>query len=182
MATIKIKRKTTTGGNAPTTLGEISANTADKELFVGDGTNAIKFIDTLAVDSKINSAIGTLSSAFIYKGTIAGNGQASTATAASATDLAASPDTGDYYKVTTKGYLVANGGADTDAFYVNVGDAVVFNGTSWDTLDNTNSELSAAAGGDIAVAGSTDEGFTVGFASTASLDQSGQTVDGGTYS
>ena len=182
MATIKIKRKTTTGGNAPTTLGEISCNTFDKELFVGDGTSAIKFIDTLAVDSKINTAIGTLSSAFEYKGAVAGNAQASTAAATSATSLAGTPDTGDYYRISTAGYVKEDGALDSAAFFVNVGDAVVYNGTDWDTIDNTNSGVTAEAGNDIAVSGSTDAGFVVGFSSTATLDQAGQSVDGGTYS
>ena len=178
MATIKIKRKTTTGGNAPTALGEISCNTADKELFVGDGAAAIKFIDTVAVDSKISTA---LTSAFTYKGSIAGNGQASTATAASATALAASPKNGDYYKITTAGFVKKNGAADTASFFVNIDDSVVYNGTGWDKIDNTNSGVTAEAGGDLAVTGSTDAGFVVGFSSTAALDQSTQSVDGGTY-
>jgi hypothetical protein len=180
MATIKIKRKTTTGGNAPITLGEISCNTFDKELFVGDGTNAIKFIDDGAVDTKISNA---LSSAFDYKGTVAGNGQASTDTAVSATALAASPKNGDYYKISASGYVKSNGAADTAAFFVNQNDAVVYNGATWDVIDNTNSGVSSAdSGADISVTGSTDAGFVVGFSSTAALDQATQTVDGGTYS
>jgi len=179
MATIKIKRKTTTGGSAPTTIGEISCNTFDKELFVGDGSTAIKFIDTLAVDSKISSA---LSSAFTYKGVQSGNAQASTAVAATATSLPASPKNGDYYKIDTAGYVKKNGAADTAAFFVNVDDSVVYNGTSWDKVDNTNSVVSHAdSGADISVTGSADAGFVVGFSSTAALDQANQTVDGGSY-
>ena len=177
MATIKIKRKTTTGGSAPTTLGEISCNTADKELFVGDGTTAIKFIDTAAVDTKITTA---LTSAFTYKGSVAGNSQASDAVAASATSLAASPKNGDYYKITTAGFVKKNGAADAAAFFVNVDDSVVYNGSSWDKIDNTNSVVSA--GDSISVTGSADAGFAVGFSSTAALDQASQSVDGGTYS
>jgi hypothetical protein len=167
MATIKIKRKTTTGGSAPTTLGEISCNTADKELFVGDGTSAIKFIDDIAVDSKINTA---LTSAFSYKGTQSGNAQASNATATSATELPASPKNGDYYKIDTAGYVKENGAADTDAFFVNVDDSVVYNGTDWDKIDNTNSTV-ASSGSTIAVTGSPDAGYNVEVS----------TVDGGTY-
>jgi hypothetical protein len=178
MATIKIKRKTTTGGSAPSTLGEISCNTADKELFIGDGTTAIKFIDDIAVDTKITTA---LTSAFTYKGSIAGNGQASTAAAASSTALAASPKNGDYYKITTAGFVKKNGAADSAAFFVNVDDSVVYNGTGWDKIDNTNSGVTAEAGNDLTVTGSTDAGFVVGFSSTAALDQSTQSVDGGTY-
>ena len=178
MATIKIKRKETTGGSAPVTLGEISCNTADKELFVGDGSAAIKFIDTLAVDEKITTA---LTSAFTYKGSVAGNGQASTAAPATATALATSPKNGDYYKITTAGFVKKNGAADTAAFFVNIDDSVVYNGTGWDKIDNTNSGVTAEAGGDLAVTGSTDAGFVVGFSSTAALDQASQSVDGGTY-
>ena len=180
MATIRIKRKTTTGGSAPTTLGEISCNTADKELFVGNGTSVIKFVDDAAVDSKITSA---LTSAFAYRGVQSGNAQASTATAASATELPATPKNGDYYKIDTAGYVKKNGAADTAAFFVNVDDSVVYNGTSWDKIDNTNSAVSHAdSGADISVTGSADAGFVVGFSSTAALDQGSQTVDGGTYS
>jgi hypothetical protein len=179
MATIKIRRKTTTGGSAPVTLGEISCNTADKELFVGDGSAAIKFIDTLAVDSKINTA---LTSAFAYKGTATGNAQASTATASNATELASAPKNGDYYKIiTSAGYVKKNGAADTAAFFVNVNDSVVYNGSSWDKIDNTNSGVTAEAGGDLTVTGSTDAGFVVGFSANAALDQATQSIDGGTY-
>lgn len=179
MASIKIKRKTSTGGTPPVVLGEISCNTADKELFVGDGSTAIKFIDTHAVDQKITTA---LSSAFTYKGTVAGNGQTSDVTAASATSLPSSPSRGDYYKVDTAGYVKKNGAADTASFFVNINDSVVYNNSSWDKIDNTNSGVSHADNGaDISVTGSTDAGFVVGFSSTASLDQANQSVDGGTY-
>ncbi len=167
MATIKIKRKETTGGSAPTTLGEISCNTADKELFVGDGSAAIKFIDTAAVDTKISTA---LTSAFSYKGLVAGNDQASSETASSATSLAASPENGDYYKISTKGYVKASGAQDSAAFFVNADDSVVYNGSSWDKLDNTNSTI-ASSGSSITVSGSADAGFNVEVG----------TVDGGTY-
>jgi hypothetical protein len=179
MATIKIKRKTTTGGSAPTTLGEISCNTADKELFVGDGSAAIKFVDDAAVDQKITTA---LTSAFSYKGVQSGNGQASDVSATSATELPASPKNGDYYKIDTAGYVKENGASDTASFFVNIDDSVVYNGTDWDKIDNTNSGVTAEAGGDLAVTGSTDAGFVVGFSSTAALDQASQSVDGGTYS
>ena len=184
MATIKIKRKTTTGGSAPVTLGEISCNTADKELFVGDGTAAIKFIDAIQVASDISDAISGLSSAFEYKGTLSANGDdyAAGGATTTATTLPASPEVGDYYKVIAKGYF-SDG---TNEYFVNVGDAIVHNnaasGASWDVLDNTNSTVSAEAGNDISVTGSTETGFVVGFSSTEALDQASQVVDGGTYS
>lgn len=180
MATIKIKRKTTTGGSAPTTEGEISTNIADKKLFIGTGSAVVTYVDETQVDSKITTA---LTSAFSYKGTQSGNGQASTVDATSATQLPQNPKNGDYYKIDTAGYVKANSALDTAAFFVNVDDSVVYNGTDWDKIDNTNSAVSSAdSGADISVTGSTDAGFQVGFSSTAALDQAGQTVDGGTYS
>lgn len=179
MATIKIKRSTTANAVGPNTAGEISTNLTDKKLFIGDGSGVVTFIDTLAVDQKITTA---LTSAFTYKGTESGNGQASTATAASATELPADPKNGDYYKIDTAGYVKEDSALDTAAFFVNVDDSVVYNGTDWDKIDNTNSGLTAEAGGDISVTGSTDAGFVVGFSANAALDQATQTVDGGTYS
>ena len=187
MAIIKLTRKTTTGdGTPPQTAGQISCNTADGNLFLGNtaGNGTFKFIDETQVTSAISAAVGTLSSAFEYQGAVAANGQASTDTPSASTALAASPDTGDYYRISTAGYVMPNGGTvATDSFFVNVGDAVVYNGTDWDTIDNTNSGITAADNGaDISVTGSTDAGFVIGFASTATLDQANQVVDGGTYS
>ena len=187
MAIIKLTRKTTTGdGTPPQTAGQISCNTADGNLFLGNtaGNGTFKFIDETQVTTAISTAIGGLSSAFEYQGAVAGNGQASTDTPSASTELAASPGTGDYYRISTAGFVMPDGGTDgTDSFFVNVGDAVVWNGASWDTIDNTNSGVSAAdSGADISVTGSTDAGFVIGFASTATLDQANQVVDGGTYS
>lgn len=167
MATIKIKRKTTSGGSAPTTEGEISTNIADKKIFIGTGSGVVTYIDETQVDTKIGNAV---SSAFVYKGAVSGNGQNAGTTAASATALAATPGTGDYYRIDTKGFVKANGAADTNAFYVNVGDAVVYNSSSWDVIDNSNSGVSAGDSS-ITVTGSADAGFQVAVA----------TVDGGTY-
>jgi len=187
MAIIKLTRKTSTGdGTPPQATGQISCNTADGNLFLGNtaGNGTFKFIDETQVNTAISTAIGGLSSAFEYKGAQAGNGQASTDAASSSTELPASPSTGDYYRISTAGFVMPDGGTDaTDSFFVNVGDAVVYNGTSWDTIDNTNSGVSAAdSGADISVTGSTDAGFVIGFSSTATLDQANQVVDGGTYS
>ena len=102
MATIKIKRKTTAGGSAPTTEGEIPTNLADKKIFIGTGSGVVTYVDETQVNSKITTA---LTSAFSYQGTQSGNSQASTATAASATELPASPKKGDFYKIDTAGYV-----------------------------------------------------------------------------
>ena len=64
---------------------------------------------------------------------------------------------------------------------MNVGDSIVYNGSDWDKIDNTNSQISADSGGDLTVTGDSDQGFTVGFSGSAALDQAGQSVDGGTY-
>ena len=77
--------------------------------------------------------MSTLSSAFEYKGAVSGNGQASTVAASaisSATELAEDPNTGDYYRISTAGFVKAHGADDDAGFYLNIGDAVVYNGAS----------------------------------------------------
>jgi hypothetical protein len=183
MATIKIKRSTTANAVGPNTEGEISTNLTDKKLFIGTGSAVLTFPDQTQITQEISTAIGGLSSAFEYKGTLSGNGDAYAAggSTTTATNLPASPEVGDYYKVIAKGYF-SDG---TNEYFVNVGDAIVHNnassGASWDVLDNTNSTVTAESGADIEVTGSTETGFVVGFSSTAALDQSTQSVDGGTY-
>ena len=167
MATIKLKRSSTATAVGPNTEGEISTNLTDKKIFIGTGSGVITYVDETQVNSKITTA---LTSAFSYKGTQSGNAQASTASAASATELPASPKNGDYYKIDTAGYVKENGAADTDAFFVNVNDSVVYNGTDWDKIDNTNSTI-ASSGSSIAVTGSPDAGYNVEVS----------TVDGGSY-
>lgn len=78
MATIKIKRSSTPNLVGPdTNAGEISANLADKKLFIGTGgSGVITFNDAAAVTQEISSAIGGLSGAFEYKGTLDANGDA----------------------------------------------------------------------------------------------------------
>lgn len=185
MATIKIKRSTAANAVGPKTAGEISTNLTDKKLFIGagDSNDIITFPDQTQITQQISNAIGGLSSAFEYKGTLSGNGDAYAASgsATEAEDLPASPEVGDYYKVIAKGYF-SDG---TNEYFVNVGDAIVHNnassGASWDVLDNTNSTVTAEAGADISVTGSTETGYVVGFSSSAALDQAGQVVDGGTF-
>jgi len=76
---------------------------------------------------------------------------------------------GDYYKVITRsGYVVKNG-ETTGQLYVNPSDSLLYNGTSWDIVDNTNSTI--GSNGSIAVSGSPNTGY--------SIDVSA--VDGGTY-
>ena len=169
MATIKIKRSSTAAAVGPENEGEISANLTDKKLFVGLGeSNGVAtFVDELKVDDKISSA---LTSALTYKGIVEGNNQAADAVIDAPTSLASVVKTGDYYKVTTEGFLNAHGASDnTSAFYVNPNDGVVYNGTAWDIIDNTNSTV--ASTGSLSVTGSTDLGFTIDV----------QNVDGGSF-
>jgi hypothetical protein len=170
MATIKIKRSSTAASVGPENEGEISANLADKKIFVGLGTGVgvATFVDEGQVDTKITNS---LTSAFTYKGTVNGNDQLSGATITAPTSLAQVVKTGDYYKVATKGFLNAHGAPDnTSAFYVNPNDGVVYNGSSWDIIDNTNSTV-ASSGASITVTGSSDLGYDVAVS----------TVDGGAY-
>jgi len=172
MATIKIKRSTDANAVGPdTNAGELSANLTDKKLFIGTGgSGVITFNDAAAVTQEISSAIGGLASAFEYKGTI----DASSGTQGSPTEIdttkysSGTEGTGDYWKVSNAGYLVdTNGGT---GFYVNANDGIVFNGTDWDVIDNTNSTV-ASSGASITVSGSADSGYNVEVAS----------VDGGTF-
>lgn len=79
--------------------------------------------------------------------------------------------TGDYYKVITRsGYVIKNG-ETTGQLYVNPSDSLLYNGTTWDIVDNTNSTITSTLGS-IAVSGSPNTGY--------SIDVS--TVDGGTFS
>ena len=205
MATIKIKRSTTSGATAPDTAGEISVNLTDNKLFIGDGTNAVAFggsgsfaalsgDQTIAGAKTFSSAvtlpsadptndtdaaskgyvdgkIGGLSSAFEYQGTIDASAGTTTANAVAIDTTKYSSDTeatGDYWKVSAAGYLVPTSGGT--AFYVNTNDSIVYNGTDWDVIDNTNSTV-ASSSGSITVTGSADSGFNVEVAS----------VDGGTF-
>ena len=171
MATIKIKRSSVANAVGPENEGEISTNLIDKKLFVGLGTSkgVATFVDEGQVDGKITNA---LTSAFTYKGTVGGNNQAAdAASVADPTVLASVVKTGDYYKVITKGYLNAHGATDnTSAFYVNPNDGVVYNGTGWDIIDNTNSTV-ASTGASLNVTGSTDLGYNIEV----------QNVDGGSF-
>jgi len=217
MATIKIKRSTTTGASAPVDAGEISVNLTDNQLFIGNGSSAVAYggsgsfcalsgnqtiagdktfsgttalgsatattpsasdsstnvATTAFVSGEITTAIGGLASAFEYKGTIDASGGTEAAPSSIEADKYGSDTeaTGDYYKVSAAGYLKpTTAGAASTGFYVNANDSIVFNGTDWDVIDNTNSTV-ASSGASITVSGSADEGFNVEVAS----------VDGGTF-
>lgn len=185
MATIKIKRSSTTGQIGPdANAGEISANLTDKQFYIGTGGNGvITFKDATQVTQEISTAIGGLSSAFEYKGTI----DASTGTEAAPLSIEAdkygsdTEATGDYYKVSNAGYLKATtAGAASTGFYVNANDGIVYNGTGWDVIDNTNSTV-AGTTNVVDVSGSTETGYTVNINSNFLNSSSTHVVDGGSY-
>ena len=184
MATIKIKRSSTAGATGPdTNEGEISANLADKQFYIGTGgSGVITFKDATAVTQEISSAIGGLASAFEYKGTLSANGDAyaSSGSTTTATALPSNPAVGDYYKVDAAGYFTDG----SNEFFVNVGDAVVHNsassGQTWDVLDNTNSTVSGTTNV-VSVSGSTETGYTVNIDSNFLNSSSTHVIDGGSY-
>ena len=70
---------------------------------------------------------------------------------------------GTYYKVSTAGNKIPTNGTDgtsTPYQYVQVGDAVVWNGTFWDVLSHVDANVTGTAG-QISVTGTSDTGFTV---------------------
>ena len=204
MATIKIKRSSTSGATAPNTAGEISVNLTDNKLFIGNGSAAVEFggsgsfaalsgTQTIGGAKTFSSAVtipqtptnntdaaskgyvdgkfNALSSAFEYKGTIDASAGTTTALAVEIDTTKYSSGTeatGDYWKVSAGGYLVPSSGGT--AFYVNANDSIVYNGSGWDVIDNTNSTV-ASSDSSITVTGSADSGFDVAIA----------TVDGGPF-
>lgn len=99
------------------------------------------------LDTKVNN----LGNVFEYKGALDGSELA----------LPASAGIGDYYKVTGAGPLTFtySGGS----IVLNTNDGVVFNGTSWDKIDNTDSAVFGTANF-TTVTGSADVGYTVDIA------------------
>jgi hypothetical protein len=73
-----------------------------------------------------------------------------------------SPGIGDYYKVATSGTFT---GANGFSIVANVGDGLVFNGTNYDKIDNTDSAVFGTANA-VTVTGSSDVGYTVDIAQT----------------
>lgn len=69
-------------------------------------------------------------------------------------NLPADPETGNVYRVTVAGDFEGEGP------YVNVGDYIVWNGSAWDVIDNTDPVVSGTAGR-IAVTGNADLGYTI---------------------
>lgn len=86
---------------------------------------------------------------------------------------AADREVGDYFKITTSGYLKYLDPADGVTyitFHVNQNDGIVKNTDShWDVIDNTNSSV-AGTTDEIVVTGSTETGFTVSLAQAVKDD------------
>ena len=120
-----------------------------------DSNDAVNF-------SQLQAAIGSLANAFEYIGTLAGGTDAPGALDLTSLETAQHP--GAYYKVSAAGYFKV-GPAGTP-FFANLNDGLVFNTTAGvDIVDNTNSTV-VGTGGEIAVTGSADTGFTVGLDAT----------------
>jgi hypothetical protein len=103
----------------------------------------------------LSAKVTNLGNVFEYKGTLDGSTQ-SDLTAISA------PEIGDYYKVTVGGTFT---GADDFSIVLNANDGLVFNGTTWDKIDNTDSAVFGTTDY-VDVTGSSDTGYTVNLAST----------------
>jgi len=81
-ATIKTKIRTTTGGTASTTAGELCVNTADKKIFIGDGAASVELANQIGYNTI--TTLGTIStgtwSATAIGATKGGTGQTTYAT------------------------------------------------------------------------------------------------------
>ena len=58
MATIKVKRRHTTGGTASTVDGELSVNSFDKKIFIGNGSTAVEIANQLGYSTI--ATVGTI--------------------------------------------------------------------------------------------------------------------------
>ena len=87
------------------------------------GTDDTKIPSQNAVKVYADNLLSTLGSPLIFKGTHD----------ASTTNYPSSPSTGDYWKISVAGTI-----SGTD--YA-IGDAIIYNGSTWDKIDNTNDEL-----------------------------------------
>ena len=81
-ATIKTKIRTTTGGTASTTAGELCVNTFDKKIFIGDGAATVELANQIGYNTI--TTLGTIStgtwSATAIGATKGGTGQTTYAT------------------------------------------------------------------------------------------------------
>lgn len=104
---------------------------------------------------QLNSAITTaLTSAFIYKGTLDATLEANLPTVPA-------PKVGDFYKVTVAGDFENSTSLTDPTAYFNIGDAVVWNGTTWDKIDNVDTVYSEGNGINITTNGTGTETVSV---------------------
>lgn len=176
-------------GTTGTYSAEVTANFIGAATSLKDADNkldaAVKAeeVARIAADTTLQTNINTLSTAiaalgnaFNYVGSLTGGD-----TELTAFDMSTLPvsgqDAGDYYKVTTAGYVKF----DAVTIFANVGDGIVFNtfGTI-DKIDNTDSNVQGTVN-EIAVAGSADTGFVVSidgaFSGRVSTLESGLTTE-----
>lgn len=104
---------------------------------------------------QLNDAITTaLTSAFIYKGTLDATLEANLPTVPA-------PKVGDFYKVTVAGDFENSTSLTDPTAYFNIGDAVVWNGTTWDKIDNVDTVYSEGNGINITTNGTGTETVSV---------------------
>jgi len=104
---------------------------------------------------QLNNAITTaLTSAFIYKGTL-------DATLAANLPTVPAPKVGDFYKVTVAGNFENSVSLTDPTAYFNIGDAVVWNDTTWDKIDNVDTVYSEGNGINITTNGTGTETVSV---------------------
>jgi hypothetical protein len=110
--------------------------------------------DQIANKNYVDNKMASLGNAFEYVGVID-----ATDSAQQDLDALAQKEAGDLYKIVGGGTVTWGAGANS--MTVNAGDAIVWNPSGGvDKFDNTNSEVYGTSG-EIAIAGSTDIGFTV---------------------
>jgi hypothetical protein len=134
-------------------LDQMAAPTASVSLNSQKITNLA--VPTDAADAATKAYVdGLVSGGVNYRGTVDASGAAPSTTAL-----------GDMYRVTVAG-SVATGSL------VNVGDYIVYNGTGWDKVDNTDPSVSAGTG--ITVTPTSDTSYQVAISSS-------WVIDGGTF-
>lgn len=129
--------------------GDVWTNTATNAIYINaDATTGA------AVWQR--SDVSAISEVFTYRGTLN----------AAVDPLPSTPATGDYYRITVAGDF---GGTFVPG--LNVNDAIVYNGTTWDRIDNTDPTVSGTDIIDVTGNGTTGYTISLGGWSTVSNDQ-----------
>lgn len=105
---------------------------------------------------KLKTTVGSLTGALVYTGTV----DASIPTFTPS--LQSTVQTGTYYQVSVAGNKIPTNSTNGSTPYetVQVGDAVVWNGTYWDVISHIDTIVTGTAGS-VVVTGSPDEGYVV---------------------